>query len=395
MSVSDILEVEIEKLVSGGYGLAHSGNLTIFVPLASRKDKLKVKIYKKNSQAVFAEIIEILNPSTTRQQPKCCYFGECGGCNFQHLPYQSQLDEKVEIIRDCFRRIGKIDVGEIKVIASQQAWNYRLRAQWHIDTRTKHIGYFKRNSNDVVDVESCPILAPKLQEFLGKLRSQMAYLKSEKEKIHLDVATDGIKVSTFSEDLPSETIELSVKVGTEKYFFNSKVFFQANRFLLKALIEAATEQASGENALDLYCGVGFFTLPLARKFKNVVAIEENPEAIKFARKNAKLAKLRNIEFFSTKVKNFLTEDLKDASLAKLDKLDFVLLDPPRTGNEKKVLEKLIELAPQKICYVSCDPATLARDLKELTENYEIISIVAIDLFPQTHHIETVVRLQKR
>jgi 23S rRNA (uracil1939-C5)-methyltransferase len=392
----EILEVDIEKIVPGGYGLGYTKSLAVFVPLASEGDKLKVRVYKRNAQTAFAEIVEITEPSRIRQKPICRYFGECGGCDFQHLPYSVQLEKKVEIIRDCLQRIGKIQFNEITIIPSKQTSGYRLRAQWHIDVESKRVGYFRRNSNNVVDVETCPILAPKLQEFLSKFRSQVIYRDFQaNKKIHVDVATDGKNVCVFSENFPTEADKLSIKVGVEKYFFNSKVFFQANRFLLEKLIKTALEDVSGEVALDLYCGVGFFTLPLARRFKKVLAIEENAEAVEFAIKNAKVAELENIEFFTNKTGEFFSKKVGDLVKETSEKFDFVLLDPPRTGTEKKVIEELLRLEPKHICYVSCDPATLARDLRKLLGKYDLISITAIDLFPQTHHVEVVAKLQRR
>ncbi len=395
-SDSEILEVDIEKIVPGGYGLGYAKGLTVFVPLASEGDKLKVRVYKRSAQTAFAEIVKIKEPSKIRQKPICQYFGECGGCDFQHLPYSIQLEKKVEIIRDCLQRVGKIQFNEITIIPSEQALGYRLRAQWHIDVESRRVGYFRRNSNNVVDVETCPILAPKLQEFLSNFRSQAIYWSFRaNKKIHIEVATDGKNLSVFSEDFPTKANDLLIKVGAEEYFFSSKVFFQANRFLLEKLIKTALEDVSGQMALDLYCGVGFFTLPLARRFKKVLAIEENAEAVEFAIKNAKVAGLENIEFFTNKTGEFLSKKVDELVGKTSEKFDFVLLDPPRTGTEKKVIGELLRLEPKNICYVSCDPATLARDLRKLLEKYDLISITAIDLFPQTHHVEAVAKLQRR
>ncbi|GIU81287.1 MAG: class I SAM-dependent RNA methyltransferase [Acidobacteria bacterium] len=395
MSDSEILEVTIQKVVPGGYGLAYARELTIFVPLAAEGDRLKVKIYKRNAQTAFATIVEIIEPSKERREPLCRYFGECGGCDFQHLAYSIQLEKKVQIVRDCLQRIGKIHLDEIPIIESEQEWSYRLRAQWHVDLESRKIGYFKRNSNEVVDVETCPILTPRLQEFLCDFRSQIIRQSLlTKGKIHVEVATDGKNVSVFSKDFPSETDQLSIKVGAEEYLFDSRVFFQANRFLLQRLIETALDDFSGEMALDLYCGVGFFTLPLARRFRSVIAVEESPEAVRFAVKNAEIQGIKNVKFFARKVSEFLGEKTRNL-VKELKDLDFVLLDPPRTGMEKKVVEELIRLEPKQICYVSCDPATLARDLRKLNEKYEIVSVIALDLFPQTHHVESVVKLRKK
>ncbi len=345
-------------------------------------DKVKVKPYKVNNQVCKAEIVEVLRSSTFRRTPLCDYFGNCGGCNFQHLKYEVQLETKVEIIRDCLKRIGKIDyLDEIPIIASPEA-EYRIRAEWHV--KGGKIGYFKRNSNELVEINACPILAPKLQDFLHELRLKKG-LKSIKNA-HIEVVTNNRDVSCFSTVLDNNVKKIRITTGSESYLLNARVFFQSNQFLLDSLIKVATEDFSGEVCLDLYCGVGFFTVPLARKFKRVFAVEQMPEAIKLAKENAERAKLKEVEFFTCDVKSFLSRNLP--------KFDLILLDPPRTGMEKEVIESVLRLEPETICYVSCDPATLSRDLRKLIKKYKIVSITALDLFPQTHHVETVVRLNK-
>ncbi len=387
---NQILDVKIEKIVPNGFGLAFAENLTVFVSLAAKGDKLRVKINERKGKTAFAEIVEIIEPSEDRTKPECPYFGVCGGCNFQHLNYQAQLDAKVGIVRDCLTRIGKINYEkEIQIIGSPKDYGYRARAQWHLDTRRKKFGYFQRNSHRVVDAKICPILTPELEKTLIDLRDTVAWESFWSETVEIEAATDGREVSVYSAEIVETTKELCFEASGEKYFYDATSFFQGNLFLIEKLIETATKDATGETAIDLYCGVGLFSLPLARKFKKVIAVEGNAKAIKFARKNVENAQLENIEFFTETVGGFLFEKQSD-----LRNLDFVLLDPPRSGAEKETIEMLVKLQPKHISYVSCEPSILARDLRFLTENlYTIESITALDLFPQTHHIETVVRLK--
>lgn len=376
----------MEKIVPGGYGLAFAEGLTVFVALAAVGDKLRVRIREKKGKVAFAEITEVLESSPHRHAPPCIYFGRCGGCDFQQMNYAAQLEAKVAIIRDCLQRIGKIDYErEISIIASPDDLHYRARAQWHVDSRRQKLGYFRRHSHDVIDVESCPILAPALQEKLAGLRQNINWEEFWAEKPEIEAATNNTDVSVYSSELIEPTDEIVFEAAGEKYYFDAESFFQGNRFLIDDLIRVATAGAEGENALDLFCGVGLFTLPLARKFKRVSGVEANGKAIEFAQKNTERARLSNVEFFAESVGEFLRH-------GELPKTDFVLLDPPRAGAERETIEALLKLKPRQISYVSCDPATLARDLRLLTDAYQIESITAMDLFPQTHHVETIVRL---
>lgn len=379
-------EVKIEKIIPNGYGLAFADGLTIFVSLAAQGDKLRIRIREKKGKLAFAEIVEVIEPSVNRITPPCQYFGKCGGCDFQQMSYSAQLEAKIGIIQDCLKRIGKIDfTGEIKIIGSPKEFGYRSRAQWHAHTRRKQIGYFKRFSNQIIDVEICPILDEKLQETLTNLRENLNWEEFWAETIEIETATNGEKVSIYSNEIIEPTEKISFEVLGNSYFYNAEGFFQGNQSLIEALIKTSIDGAKGKNALDLYCGVGLFSLPLASQFEKVFAVEANEKAIEFARENAEVARLENISFSADNVGEWLSENSPQD-------VDFILLDPPRSGTEKETIEQILKLNPTEISYISCDPATLARDLRILCEAYSIDSITALDLFPQTHHIETVVRL---
>ena len=380
----------VEKIIPGGYGLAFAENLTVFVSLAAAGDRLRVRIREKKGKIAFAEIVEILQPAAARVVPECVYFGRCGGCDFQQMNYREQLDAKVGIIRDCLTRIGKIRYeSEIQIIGSPRDYGYRSRAQWHVDSRRKKIGYFQRGSHQIIDVEDCPILARPLYEKLIDLRQNIEWESFWSEIAEIEASSAGEQISIYSAELVEPTGEIFFAAANETYFYDARSFFQGNQFLIEPLIDLAVGGAKGETALDLYCGVGLFTLPLARKFERVVGVEGSRQAIDFAGKNIEHARLENIRVFAEDVGDWLTENAAD-----FPSVDFVLLDPPRAGTEKKIIENLLRMLPKEISYVSCEPATLARDLRILCENrYHIESITALDLFPQTHHVETVVRLK--
>ncbi|MDQ3748506.1 MAG: methyltransferase domain-containing protein, partial [Acidobacteriota bacterium] len=243
-------------------------------------------------------------------------------------------------------------------------------------------------SHDIIDVETCPILVPELEQTLKSFRENPPWESFWSKIVEVEAATAGGETSVYSAEIIEPTREISFAASGEKYFYDATSFFQGNSFLIEPLTQIALRSASGKVALDLYCGVGLFTLPLARRFETVVGVEGSEQAIDFAKKNAENAQLSNVKFHREDVSDWLKENAEI-----LKNPDFVLLDPPRAGTEKETIENLLRLKPKQISYVSCEPSTLARDLKILCDNgYSIDSITALDLFPQTHHVETVVRL---
>lgn len=381
------LVIDVERILPGGLGLAHEEGKTILVSLAAPGDRLRVIIDRVQGNVLFASIKEIITASPMRVEPPCPYFGRCGGCDFQQLNYEAQLVAKAEIIRDCLRRIAGIkDIPDFEVQSAGE-WRYRGRAVWQLDNEQKTIGYYERASRRVCDVADCAVLVPELQETLEHVRKTPWHLiPPDLKHLQAVIGDNGVSLSpSFSE---FQTKGLTLKIGDEFYGFNAEAFFQINQQLLEPLIDFALKDVAGDTALDLYCGVGLFTLPLARRFKRVIAIESNPIATRFARQNVEQAKLENARIVTANV----SEWIRTATLTG-GRCDLVLLDPPRVGAESVVIKRIGKLAPSRISYVSCDPATLARDLKKLiADGYEIDSIAAFDLFPQTHHIETVVRL---
>ncbi len=385
--IGDELDVKIEKIVPRGLGLAFAEKLTIFVPLTTPGDIVRVRLDHIKKRTAFASIVDIIEASQNRITPPCPHFGTCGGCDFQQMDYATQLAAKVGIIRDCLHRIAKIEVDEIEMVGSPQEFGYRSRAKWHLDRIEQTFGYFRRDSHEVVDVAECPILTPGLQTTLSEVRSSLDWSTLWEDSAEIEaVSQDGGGASFFTREMPQQTTEITVNVAGEEFTFSAQSFFQANRFLVEKLIETAIGGAEGTTALDLYCGVGLFALPMARNFTNVIGVEDNGIAVTFARKNAARSGLKNIELRRSGVHRFLNE-------CNLNSTDMILIDPPRAGAEKGTIEKIAELKPKQISYVSCEPSILARDLVVfLDAGYKIDKITALDLFPQTHHVETVVRL---
>lgn len=404
------MEVTIERILPGGLGLAHADGRTIMVALAAPGDRLRVRIDRVKGNVSFAVIEEILTPSPNRVDPPCPYFGRCGGCDFQQMNYQAQLDAKAEIIRDCLRRLARVEnIPDFQITPAPDPWHYRSRAQWQYDAVRQRLGYFESGSRNVCDVVDCAVLDPQLQHTLESLRERMtAGSLSDVRDFRAVVGDQGVaiapavRIPTATEgDAQEGPREITRTIHGEVYRLNAESFFQANEALAPKLIDAALGNAKGETALELYCGVGLFTLPLARRFARVIAVESDAAAAKFARDNLAQGGITDTEVATRDVGVWLDE-VKRHDLSRLSELsasaiqnqiDFLLLDPPRTGAESRVIAGVLGLKPRRICYVSCDPATLARDLKKLLGGgYSLAAIAAFDMFPQTHHIETVIQL---
>ncbi len=387
-TVGDVLDVKVEKIVPRGFGLAFAEKLTVFVPLSAPGDELRVRITELKKRTAFAEIIEVLKAGPERVEPPCVYFGACGGCNFQQLSYDAQLRAKLDIVNDCLQRIGKIDLyPDIAIIPSPLEYDYRSRARWQLDREHRKFGYFRRDSHEVIDVEGCPVLAPPLEHTLRNIRATMEWANFPNNSEVVAACGDGGIVSIRSSVGVEPADEIACSAVGEVYSFSAEAFFQANQTLIPTLVECATGNAMGETALDLYSGVGLFTLPLARNFASVVAVEGDPKSIEFAKTNLRNTGMSNVRILQNGVGWFLAEHKPKA--------DFVLIDPPRSGTERGVIGAIATIGPANISYVSCEPSILARDLRSLIDQgYTIDAISAIDLFPQTHHVETVVRLSK-
>jgi 23S rRNA (uracil1939-C5)-methyltransferase len=384
--VIEHLEVDVERILPGGMGLAHAGGKTVFVSLAAPGDRVRVAVDRRQGDVLFASIVEIVTPSPVRVEPPCPYFGRCGGCDFQQLTYEAQLAAKAGMIRDCLHRIARLEnIPDFVVMGSPNDWRYRMRATWQIDREDRKIGYYERGSRRVCDVVDCVVLQSELQEKLEQVRAT-EWQQFPHGLKHLDVVAGEDGVSFAPQFAEFYTNELSLTVRDEVYNYNAEAFFQINPSLLGPLIDFALADASGETVLDLYCGVGLFTLPLSRRFNSVIGVEANPAAARFARRNLQRARLSNARVITATVNDWFRNERPGA-------VDFILLDPPRAGAESAVIKGILDRHPTQISYVSCDPATLARDLKKLMAGgYVVASIAAFDLFPQTHHVETVVRL---
>ncbi|MFN0109063.1 MAG: class I SAM-dependent RNA methyltransferase [Blastocatellia bacterium] len=390
-------EVAIEKLVYGGDGLARIGSQTVFVPMVAVGDRLLIRITEVERNYARGVIEEILEPALSRRTPPCERFGDCGGCQLQHLSYATQLETKVAFVRESLRRIGGIDWDGELAIRSAEEFGYRSRAELKVARDAAgqaRIGYYRPASQSVCEVEQCLILMPTANRELQRLKSEPSLIPNDATRVLFTVGDEEVIVTPATgENGKSEAVDALgtayQRIGGVNYGFGVKSFFQGNRLLVEELVRAAIEGASGKLAVDLYAGVGLFSLQLARAFDQVIAVEGNRSAANHGLENTRANSVTNVRYESVSVEAWL----KYKSV-ELPCPDFVLLDPPRAGAGAQVIERLAAMAAPQIAYVSCDPATLARDLRLLLSyGYRIDSIIALDMFPQTFHVETVVRLR--
>ena len=399
------IDIEIEKLVYGGEGLARAEGRTVLVPFTLPGEKLTADIVREKGRLVRASPGAFAEQSAERVEPKCGVFGVCGGCNYQHIAYERQLDYKEAILRETLSRIGKIDwTGTIDRIASEP-WGYRNRTQLRVAKNGPRVevGFLQAGSHNLVLTDVCPINSPKLNEAHAALQHmagerrfpnflrEIEFFTNESDVQLNVVSTERPLAKEFFEWaaehieglLPGAHIDYPCK--DDVFRVGSRSFFQVNRFLIDRLAASAIENATGETALDLYCGVGLVTLPLARKFSNVAGIDSSAAAMRSLQFNAERAGL-NVKAVHLNVNQFLA--------GFQEKVDLIVADPPRAGLGEDVVRELLRIASPQLNIVSCDPSTLARDLKTLLEGgYEIESMTLIDLFPQTFHLETIVRLK--
>jgi 23S rRNA (uracil1939-C5)-methyltransferase len=434
------LDLTIEKLIYGGDGLArlpsadaNRAGKAVFIPFTIPGERVEAKTVEEKPGFARARVERIVERSPERIEPGCPYFGECGGCHYQHLDYEAQLEAKAGILRETLLRTARIEAPEIVKHASPP-WNYRNRTRMRVRTEPEFaIGYNRFASHVLLPVRECPISSGLINRAVGAMwklgeggavpaavKEVEFFANAEDTELMLEVTLgDGSRRAVresaiFAEALRAEMPEivgivpfaaegrsvrrLDVPGDIEKNFGRDSLlyrtrgmqyqvsagsFFQINRFLTDTMVSLATEGANGGYALDLYAGVGLFTLPLSQNFREVAAVEIAPFSFHDLQSNSP-ASVKGYRVAADKFLAYVPEGTQ---------FDYVVVDPPRGGMGEKLATALAGMKAPRITYVSCDPATLARDLKVLSAaGYRIDGLHLLDLFPQTFHIETVVQL---
>jgi 23S rRNA (uracil1939-C5)-methyltransferase len=440
------LEITIEKLIYGGDGLARlpadeqGRRKAVFVPFTLPGEKASVVFEDEKPGFARARVESILEPSRERTEPKCPYFQRCGGCQYQHAGYDFQVQSKSAILLENLQRLGKLELpSEIK-LHSAAPWNYRNRARLRVRANAGFaLGYLKRSSHELLPVESCPISSPLInraiealwrlgrdQQVPAELREVEVFANHDDSQLMVELYCDpqedpkgwlraaqnlaerlrrelaeivsayvfsqAIATARGAQDRISEQAEWTLGPGEFRYLtrlgamrVSGGSFFQVNRFLIDELISIVCAGRSGKTALDLYAGVGLFSAALATSFDHIVAVESSQSSVSDLQYNCP----PNGKAVRATVEQYL------ASRAERLRPDFVVVDPPRAGLGERVTRSLEKVAAPRLTYVSCDPATLARDLAMLTAGgYRLEQVHLVDLFPQTYHIETVVELAR-
>lgn len=359
IAVGRELELEIERLAAGGDGVAHVDGLAVFVPLAAPGDRVRARITRVEKRFARAEIESILVRGPARREAPCPYFGRCGGCTWQHLDEAEQSRARIAIVREALVRIAHRDaLPEIEHVPSPAAFHYRSRAR--IAWARRRVGFRARASHEVVDIETCAVLDAATETELSRVRARPPRGEGE------------LEIRGYGENLQVSGRTLAV---------GPSAFFQANRPLWERWQSLVLEACGrGERACELYCGVGFYTQGLVEQFARVIAVERSPAA-RDARKNAR-----------TDVFEEACEDWAPRELVAFAP-ELVLLNPPRSGCHQLVSDAIRAAKPSRIVYVSCEAATLARDIERLGADFRIARVIVLDALPQTHHVEVIAVLE--
>lgn len=407
--------------------------MAVFVPFVLPGERVEAEIASAKTGFARATVSKLVERSAERVEAACPYFQKCGGCQYQHIPYERQLEYKAGILRETLQRIAKIELKAEIQIHPPEPWNYRNRTRLRVQTTPEFaLGYYRFGSHEFLGVQECPISSPLINRVMARLLElkgcdcpaevaeielfadaaderllAWAFCERDSDREALRRWADGLRrvvpaiagLSFFPTRRKSEEDEAADQkalvqsgeseviyaVGDMKYRVSAGAFFQVNRHLLEELVSTVTDDAGGELALDLYAGGGLFSANLAKSFHHIFAVEASQTSY---------GDLVNNSAANVKAVRARTEDYLQKWPAR-KRPDLVVLDPPRAGVGKAVTRSLVELGAQRVRYVSCDPATLARDLAPLlTAGYRIEEAHLFDMFPQTFHIETVMLLTR-
>ncbi|MFA6821005.1 MAG: class I SAM-dependent RNA methyltransferase [Sphaerochaetaceae bacterium] len=365
------IELTIEKMVSKGEALARHEGKVVFVPEAIPGERLLVELTEEKGDFNRAKIVEILEPSPQRITPKCPFYGRCGGCDFQFIDNTSQVAYKEMMVRENLERIGKIDLSQIEFLGSvvKDEWGYRNRVRFH--TQGNKVGFLERQSNTLVTIDYCPVLCDQLNLYLKEKRGELL-----KQRIGSVNALAGESEVTFTRR------PVALTVNDKTLYCDAKAFFQSNHYILPELVTYVKETVRGERILDLYSGVGTFAAFLEGEGRQVIAVERDRRCLELAKRN-----LKETQFVPIPLEMWVKREA-------LPQVDTIIVDPPREGLDREVLNILTILGAERIIYVSCDSVTLSRDLRLFaTKGYQATSIKMFDMYPQTSHTESVALLK--
>jgi 23S rRNA (uracil1939-C5)-methyltransferase len=408
MHIDNTYEVKIIRLNNEGLGVALVDKFVVFVKNALVNEKVKIKITEVNDNYAKGEVINYIETSSDRVIPSCPFYEKCGGCNLMHMNYESQISFKKDKVKSVFKKISNIDT-DIKDIIYDKEYNYRNKVV--LKVKNDKIGLYREKTNDIINVDKCLLLDNKINDELIKLELFIhRYKNNNISEIMIRVINDKIMLSldTINKEARDsfinnfdhvESIYINNKLvyGNEflketinnlEFNISPKSFFQVNKNIMTKMYDKAISYIKGGTTLDLYSGTGTLSMLASKTSDEVIGIEVVKDAVKDADNNIELNNIKNVSFICDKVENKIDE-LKDK------KIDNIIMDPPRSGSDKKSLNSILEIEPKQIIYISCNPVTLARDYNTLKEKYNIKEITLFDMFPNTYHVETVMVLEKK
>lgn len=409
MQVNKIYEIKILRQNNEGLGIGMIDGIVTFTNGALPNEIVKVKVKKIYKNYAIGDLVEVIEKSIDRRVPICPFFSECGGCNLMHQSYESQLEFKKDKIISIFKKICNMDI-DLEKVNSYNIFNYRNKVVFKV--RKDKIGFYKPKTNELIDIDKCIISDEKINEYLLKIREfikenidngineVMIRVCDNKVMVSLDnikeeytnkfiKSLDGVSSIYINNKLVFGLSSLNQRLNNLVFNVSPKSFFQVNPVVAENLYKKVLQFAHNSDLiLDLYSGTGTITMLLSKKAKKVIGVEVVKDAVGDAKNNLLLNNINNVEFICGKVEDKIDE------LKKL-KADVFVLDPPRSGSDKKSLKSILEIKPKKIIYISCNPVTLARDINVLKEKYELSEISAFDMFPQTYHVECVCVLNRK
>jgi 23S rRNA (uracil1939-C5)-methyltransferase len=379
--------VRIESLVFGGAGLAHTDDgRVVFVLYAAPGELVEALIERVHADYLEAVTVRVIEPSPERVEAPCPVFGECGGCQLQHMRYEAQVAAKEAVVREQLRRIGRLDEAVVRpMVGAADPWAYRNHLRFSTGKKWGDVGFISRRGRGLLKIESCPIADPWVNELLPELQGKGSGL--HQIQVRHSAETGSYLIGPQVPNLARESGQKSYveELGGRRFQVSAAAFFQVNHAQAEQMVRLVGEAlpARGRLLVDGFAGVGTFAAIFANRFERVIAIEESHSATRDAEVN--IAGLANVEMRAGKVESILPE-LEERP-------DAILLDPPRPGCYPSVLQAIIEFRPGSVVYVSCNPATLARDLRILVDGgYRLEHVTPLDMFPQTGHIECVAKL---
>ncbi|MCY0865942.1 MAG: class I SAM-dependent RNA methyltransferase [Aquificota bacterium] len=408
-------DVHIEKLIYGGYGLSHVEGKSLMVDYALPGERVDVEILKEKKDYMLGRAKRVLVASPERREAPCKYYGLCGGCQLQHMDYLAQVRAKENMLLETIERIGKINIDSLGPSLYSEEFGYRVKAQLKVENSS--VGFYERQSHNLVEIDQCLLLHPLINDLIPSLKELARKMQGLRE-IHVvcSPTEEELVLKLISEEiipkeklrklmeniLPKKVVGLGlykdgkiyslgrdfifVKVGPYRYRVSMDSFVQVNYKLWEKFIEYAVPTDSFDRVLELHCGIGFFSLFLAQRSNFLMAYDSNPSAIRDAEYNAKINSISNATFGLEKGLSALKRHAGDI-------IDLIFLDPPRAGLSEGEAQLILKNKPKSLVYVSCEPTTLARDLKVLVKGgYKITKLHMIDNFPNTYHIEAIAHL---